>query len=135
MYSQMDSQIGSQIDSQSADSTEQIDSQIDPQSAESTEQMDSQADSQIDSQIDSQSADSTEQIYSQSADITEQMDSQTGSQKRYPGIQLGGVVRDMPHWSWTPEAPRGGPRGEARRARQKRHLPQRGRAGETSSLS
>jgi hypothetical protein len=100
----MDSQMDSQIDSQ-----------IDPQSAESTEQMDSQADSQIDSQIDSQSADSTEQIDSQSADITEQMDSQTGSQKRYPGIQLGGVVRDMPHWSWTPEAPRGGPRGEARK--------------------
>jgi hypothetical protein len=28
-----------------------------------------------------------------------------------------------------PEAPRGGPRGEAGMARQKRHLPQRGRAG------
>ena len=38
----MDSQIGSQIDSQSADSTEQIDSQ----SAVSTDQMDPQMDSQ-----------------------------------------------------------------------------------------
>jgi hypothetical protein len=40
--------------------------------------------------MDSQSADSTEQIDSQSADSTEQMDSQIDSQKRYPGIQLGG---------------------------------------------
>jgi hypothetical protein len=37
-----------------------------------------------------------------------------------------GVVRDMPHWSWIPEAPRGGLRGEARRVPQKRHLPHRG---------
>jgi hypothetical protein len=56
------------------------------------------------------------------------MDSQTDSQKRYPGIQLciGRVLCDMLYWSWIPEAPRGPPRGEARRALQKRHLPQRG---------
>jgi hypothetical protein len=33
----------------------------------------------------------------------------------------------MAHWDWIPEAPRGDPRGGARMARQKRHLPQRGR--------
>jgi hypothetical protein len=71
-------------------------------------------DSQIGSQIDSQSADSTEQIDSQSAVSTDQMDPQMDSQKRYPGIQLGGVVRDMPHCL---ELDTGGPQEGGREAR------------------
>ena len=100
--------------------------------------MDSEMDSRIGSQIDSRSgADSTEQTDSQSADSTEQMDLQIGSQRRYPGIQLGVVVRDMPHWSWIPEGARGGPRGEARKKDPPEEAlgPQRGGAGETGSLS
>ena len=45
-------------------------------------------------------------------------------EKNYPGIQLGGVACDMPHWSWIPEAPRGGPKEEV--------LDPEEQAGETS---
>ena len=56
------------------------------------------------------------------------MDSQIGSQKRYPGIQFGGVVRDMPHWSLHTGGPKRGAERRGQKGPPEEALPREGQS-------